>query len=468
MSLMSSSQRAVTEWSLHPSFDGFAVVPRPVVLRLHLVVSDQGIDVLPGANARVLKPGDDPLLPSIARAKDVWVLGAAARVQVVRRRPLPQVDLIASVPTRAAEALFWAGRALERTELLARTLRVVLDRTGGVSEFDVVERWVPPALGMLASVAGVVDLSAVDLSAVDLSVVASTDSVTPDSVTTGSVTTGAPIGASLATVTATGALASASMALAQQLGSLLAEVSSVREFFSVTAGRVFARLADARRDISAVVNETMGNVSPRDVAVGGLAPSKAAKLESALLDSGLLDAVLIDIASVAGLWNESVVRGPAWRIGEIGRRLERSFGVIDAWRGAAAWSDLAALDHDAQRLIEIALEVNESLVAYRRRYRSDVEFATAARLVISDDMNPRSAAASIATVAHEAHLLGWKDGATRAAELFEMLRTTDLQALGATSRSLEELYRGCDALARDLVGAYLASPVDPRSMGASS
>ena len=48
-----------------------------------------------------------------------------------RRRsspPLPQVDLAASVPTRAADALFWMGRAAERAEAIARTLRVVAGR----------------------------------------------------------------------------------------------------------------------------------------------------------------------------------------------------------------------------------------------------------------------------------------------------------------------------------------------------
>jgi hypothetical protein len=274
-----------------------------------------------------------------------------------------------------------------------------------------------------------------------------------------------------AQIAPTGALASAATALARQLGSLLAEVSSVREFFSVTAGRVFARLADARRDISALVADTIGSSYGGGLPPGALAPTQAASLEHGLLDSGLLDAVLIDIASVAGLWNESVVRGPAWRIGEIGRRLERVFGVIDSWHGVLAWTDPdrrddgGGHDDDEHRLIEVLLATNESLVAYRRRYRSDVEFAAAAQLVISDDLNPRSAASAIATVAHEAGLLGWNEGAKLASELFDMLQRTRLQTRGSTVRALADLYEGCDRLARDVVGTYLASPVDPHAMG---
>ncbi len=436
---LSPERRAAMQWELQPTYDGTEVVYRPVVLRMHLVASDQGIDVLPGANSRVLALGDDPLSPTLARAKDLWVLGAPDRVRIGRRRPLPQVDLVASVPTRAAEALFWAGRALERTELVARTLRVVLDRTGGTADAEQAERWVGPAIGMLGHVAGL------DFVQASAATVHGTDAFVP-----------------------TASLASAATALTNQLGSLLAEVSSVREFFSVTAGRLFARLADQRRDISGLVTSTVfqpdGSLRPT---VDGLAAGVAADLEAGLLDSGLLDSVLIDLASLAGLWNDSMMRGPAWRIGEIGRRLERAFGVIDVLRGAVEWSDMTELDDDAQRLIEIVLATNESLVAYRRRYRSDVEFAQAVELVVTDESNPRSAAFAIQTVQSEADRLGWDDGAKLAGELFDELQRARLQTPGSTTRALDQLYVGCDRLARDLVGRYLASPADPHAMGVS-
>lgn len=434
---LSAERRASMQWELQPTYDGSEVVHRPVVMRMHLVATDQGIEVLPGSNARVLAMNDDPLMPTLARAKDMWVLGASDRVRIGRRRPLPQVDLVASVPTRAAEALFWAGRALERTELVARTLRVVLDRTGGTADTELAERWVGPAIGMLGHVAG---LDVVQSSA---ATVHGTAAFVP-----------------------TASLASAATALTKQLGSLLAEVSSVREFFSVTAGRLFARLADQRRDISALVTATVirANGAPSPT-VGGIDASLAADLEAGLLDSGLLDSVLIDLASLTGLWNESMMRGPAWRIGEIGRRLERAFGVIDVLRGAVEWSEMTELDDDAQRLIEIVLATNESLVAYRRRYRSDVEFGPAVELVAADASNPRSAAFAISAVQMEAERLGWSDGEKLAGELADELQRARLQTPTATTRALDHLYAGCDRLARDVVGRYLASPVDPHTMG---
>ena len=116
---MPAAERAATSWTTYPSYDGSQLVERAVTLRLHLVASEKGVDVLQGGSARVLAPGDDPMSPTLATAKDVWVVGGTVAPPAVRRRdPLPQVDLIASVPTRAAEALYWAGRAMERAELV--------------------------------------------------------------------------------------------------------------------------------------------------------------------------------------------------------------------------------------------------------------------------------------------------------------------------------------------------------------
>jgi uncharacterized alpha-E superfamily protein len=142
--------------------------------------------------------------------------------------------------------------------------------------------------------------------------------------------------------------------------------------------------------------------------------------------------------------------------------------VIDVWRGAVLWSEISELDDDAQRLIEIVLATNESLVAYRRRYRSDVEFVAAVELVVSDPSNPRSAAFAIATVRDEVDRLGWTDGQQLSSELFDQLQQSRIHTPAATARALDDLYRGCDRLARDLVTRYLASPVDPQPMGAAT
>jgi uncharacterized circularly permuted ATP-grasp superfamily protein/uncharacterized alpha-E superfamily protein len=427
---MPAAERAEREWSMWPCFDGGGAVDRPITLRLHLVASDKGVDVLQGGSARVGLPGDDPIRPTAATAKDVWVIGGTVAPPLLRRRdPLPQVDLIASVPTRAAEALFWAGRAMERAEILARAMEVVLDRTSGLVAAEVAEPWVDHGLDMLTAIAGVPRRTGTEPSA--------------------------------------GAIfASGVEALAHQLGSFLAEASSVRDFFSTTAGRMLARLAASRAQLRWMVTED-GAPNPSVVDI-------------ARIDGRAIESIIIDLASLVGLWNESVVRGPAWRFGEIGRRLERAFGVIDGVRGAfglygdvtlfdPAWVGRAADDHrldfQRQRVVELILASNESLVAYRRRHRSDVEFRTALQLVVADVDNPRAVAAAIQEVHHQAHRLAWTTGVDESMRLLDALAAASFDSVESTAAILDEVFAGCDRLARDVVGSYLTAPVDPRIMG---
>ncbi|HSP29364.1 MAG TPA: alpha-E domain-containing protein, partial [Ilumatobacteraceae bacterium] len=429
---MPAAERAERAWTTWPCFDGNGLVERAITLRLHLVASDKGIDVLQGGSARVALPGDDPIRPTAATAKDVWVVGGTVAPPSVRRRdPLPQVDLIASVPTRAAEALFWAGRAMERAEFLARAMEVVLVRSSGLVAAEVAEPWVDHGLDLLSSIAGVP--------------IRSGDERRPGAI-----------------------FASGVEALAKQLGAFLAEASSVRDFFSTTAGRMLARLATSRAQLRWMVTED-GSPNPSVVDI-------------ARIDGRALESILVDLASLVGLWNESVVHGPAWRFGEVGRRLERAFGVIDGVRGAfglysdvtlfdQAWVGRAAddhrLDYQRQRVIELILASNESLVAYRRRHRSDVEFETAMHLVVADIHNPRAVASAIGEVRHQAELLDWQLGVEESSRMLDALAAASFRSVESTAAVLADVFDGCDRLARDVVGSYLAAPVDPRIMGRS-
>ncbi len=409
-----------------PGFDGAQVLDRPVVMRLQVVAGDRGIEVMQGGSARVLATGDRPDVPTSATAKDVWVVGGSvAPPRLVRRRPLPQVDLVTSVPTRAAEALYWSGRAMERAALITRALDVVLDRTSGVIDGPAAEPWVGTSIDMVATIAGTNLFDNTERPPL----VAVEESLT---------------------------------ALARQLGSLLAEVTSVREYFSTTAGRVFARLATTRATLQELL-ELRGASDPSTDPAG--------------IDAEVLDAVLIDLASLEGLWNESIVRGPAWRFGEIGRRVERIFGVIDAVRGAflprtgaATWpfddiDDAELADYDRRRLVELVLAVNESLVAYRRRHRSDVELSLAAQLIVADERNPRAVTAALRTIEHESTQLGWDDGARLARDGMAAVARGEYDDVGGIASALDGVWGVCDRIARLVVSTHLVTPVNPRRMG---
>ena len=242
----------------------------------------------------------------------------------------------------------------------------------------------------------------------------------------------------------------------------------MREYFSTTAGRMLAHLAESRAQLRWMVTEH-----------GAPWPSA---VDIARIDGRALESILVDLASLVGLWNESAVHGPAWRFGEVGRRLERAFGVIDGVRGAfglyrtdalseTSWTvddgDDLRLDFQRQRVVELILAANESLVAYRRRHRSDVEFEAAVHLVVGDVHNPRSAASAIREVRHQAGRLGWERGVEEASDLLSMIEAASFESVQSTAALLIDVFDGCDRLARDVVGSYLAAPVDPRMMGRS-
>ena len=321
-----------------PTITDVGVGVAPVVVRLFAVSDGDRVSVLPGATGRVLAPGDDPRLPTACVAKDVWVLGQTVAPVIGAR--LPQVDFGRSVPTRAADALYWTNRAAERAEAMTRTMRIISSRLEQDPGLASVQGGVW-TLRMCRMAAAVRRLRALDAGEPTL------DWLREELSTVGS-------------------------AVAGEIGSLLTEATTVREYLSVTTGRVLAHLAELR------------TVLQRQLTV---------------VDD--LDAVLADFAALAGLWQESTVRGPAWQIGDAGRRLERCLVVLDLVEAARPGAVFAGDDEQAEAEVdtavtEVLLAANDSLVAYRRRYRSDVEWDAAVELLVREPSNPRSLAASVA------------------------------------------------------------------------
>jgi uncharacterized circularly permuted ATP-grasp superfamily protein/uncharacterized alpha-E superfamily protein len=308
----------------------------PVVIRLFAVRDGETVSVLPGGSGRVLAPGDDPSLPTACTAKDVWVLGQTVAPVVGVR--LPQVDFGRSVPTRAADALYWMNRAAERAEAAARAMRVIgsrLEQDPGLLSMDGgdwTNRMIRVASGLRRAPRWVPNADAATLQR-ELSLLGD--------------------------------------AVAVEIGALLTAATTVREFLSVTTGRVLSHLAELRTSLQQHVT---------------------------MVDD--LDAMLADFAALAGLWRESTVRGPAWRIGDVGRRLERALVVLDLLDGVFDPSPAHVDESDdvVASVLEVLLASTESLVAYRRRHRSDIEIGSALDLVIHDESNPRSLAASLATL----------------------------------------------------------------------
>ena len=393
---LSDPTRSLVQLPLAPGSVGPDIDHAGVVLRLFAVSDGRSVSVLPGGSGRVLAPGDDPRVPTACTVKDVWVLGRTLAPSVGIR--LPQVDFGRSVPTRAADALYWTNRAAERAEAMTRSMRVISARIEQDPGLIAMHggAWADRMRRVTATVRR--DFSTV------LGASASIDAETLNT-----------------------ELSYVGDAVAREIGSLLTEASTVREYLSVTTGRVLSHLAELRSSLQRHVT---------------------------MVDD--LDAMLADFAALAGLWQESTVRGPAWRIGDTGRRLERCLVVLDLIEGALDPSvdDSPARDEVDASAIEVLLAANDSLVAYRRRYRSDVELEAALHLLVRDASNPRSLAASIERLAQHA-----ADGEPALGDHFvDRARTALALPFAAMVPELRTLVR--DAGDR-VVGRWFSTPVNP-------
>ena len=376
------------------------VLDQPIVLRFHAVATDDGIAVIPGGNGRVIEPHDDPTLPTPSRAKDVWVLGDdVAPALVSHARSAPQVDFITSVPTRAARSLYWLARAAERAEAVARSMRVIAT-AAPIASWD---GRPTPAMQLLATLTGT------------------------DAPTTAVLEGGQSIALTGARRLAVEAAAES---LEFHIGSMLAESASVREFLSTTTGRVLGDMVDSRERLTE---------RPDDVVA--------------------LDAILFQLSAFAGLWSESVVRGPAWYYGDFAKRYERALVAISSASTAIRIDGDEALDGLTRRRgLEAVLGANDSLVAYRRRHRSDVELEAVLALLIHDRRNPRSGAASVAGMQRNAEAIGWGAGIDRLDAV-----GLDLEAFGVADdpAGLERAADALHELAVELTSTRLVAPPNP-------
>lgn len=113
--------------STTPAFVDGRLRPRPMSLRVFLLRTRNGWEVMPGGFARIGRGGD---AAAIAMQRG----GAAADVWIVSPRPVAPGTLMPAggdiarrglsvLPARAADNLFWLGRYVERTEGILRLLR---------------------------------------------------------------------------------------------------------------------------------------------------------------------------------------------------------------------------------------------------------------------------------------------------------------------------------------------------------
>jgi uncharacterized circularly permuted ATP-grasp superfamily protein/uncharacterized alpha-E superfamily protein len=340
--------------------DGF-LRPGVAALRCFAVAGPTGVSVMPGGIGRVV----DPALPIVTQSsvvgKDVWVCGPSSMSSSKRayridsgRPTMPQIDLHDSITIRAAETLFWMGRNAERADSIARLVSVVLRRAEqdpfllDVGDGALVEILVN-LLGSMGS--GRFTTNHSDASADDFLRTAVID-----------------------------ALGHEHGSLVDSIERLVKSARSVRQFLSTLTWQVLAPLPI---DVASALATIGKHGDERDAF--GFAAGEA------------LDRVMMSLNAFGGLVNDSLVRGPGWRFLEVGRRIERALSVL----GLIELTLVELPDEAQQPAYEVLLEACESLIAYRRRYRSHVVVDTVWMALVTDVENPRSVAFQL----HELHRL---------------------------------------------------------------
>ena len=340
--------------------------PVPLVLRTQVALAPDGPVALPGGHARLL----DGRTPFAGRptgtGKDVWVLDPDSRDRRPRSatRAIPQIDLRRSLPTRAAEAMYWTGRMAERAEMAARTAVVALTRVA-VSAPEPTD--LDAAARALRAVSG--GLGEAERETAD-----------------------GPAAAHDLDRDVRRALGGRAGAVVPSLRATVANARTARQLLSARTWNLLT-LLDAEAAALDRVTSDAESLATFDI-------------------TEALDRVLVALAALAGLANETVVRGPGWRFFDIGRRLERALlvlGLVEALFEPAVDDDALAMRG------EIALAANESLVAYRRRHRTDITLDALGDLLLADRDNPRSVRFQLDSLALDLHDL--PDRSARRAQL---------------------------------------------------
>jgi uncharacterized circularly permuted ATP-grasp superfamily protein/uncharacterized alpha-E superfamily protein len=243
--------------------------PRPFILRLFLTRVGDGWTVMPGGFVRIADDIDAHAvsLQKGGRTADAWVL---SEEPIAETTLLPAPDRVVirrsagTLPSRAADNLFWVGRYIERTEATLRLVRALLHRI--IDDDDAAA----PIISSISSLLLAWSAGPKEILRAKPSLVAR---------------------AALQQAECEGSLP-------YLAGAARSAASVIRDRFSPDAWRALTTLV-------AVINAAMPD-----------GPSEGAMLER------VNDALRI-VASFSGLAQENMTQRAGWRFLELGRRIER-------------------------------------------------------------------------------------------------------------------------------------------------
>ena len=317
-----------------PALQGGRMAPHRASLRAFLVArpGDDGYATLPGGLARC---ASGPTLSSQRGAlnKDTWI--APAPLPQIGPRPVPRQRESELLTSRAADNLFWTGRYLARAEAVAHLLRTVLD---GLWEEETAPG-LGPVLEALMRLMGHAPGACGCAGRPDLAACVrelATRDERPGN-------------------------------LAHTVGALLGCAYGTREYWSAGIWRLLDRV---ERDW------------------GRRGPGRGRRLDASPERTDLWIGRLIDaLAGLGGLASETLPRHSAFRFFDLGRRIEHGFSQATL----LAQTLESRLTGEAEReSLSLVLQSADSLIPFRRRYRTEPFLAGTLELLLWDGDSPSS------------------------------------------------------------------------------
>ena len=335
-----------------PAWNPDSVGPRHTLMRVFACATAEGFAVMPGGLAITAADGPTLLSDSLEsqQSKDIWVNSDRPVTPFSLMSSLQTVSAFtrgSDLPSRVADHLLWLGRYLERAEGLVRLLRSVYRRlTGETRLVDIPE--FPFLISLLRSENTIPEAS-------------DASSTIPRY-----------------------------RELSRQLNTALYAKDRPQ---SVVA--VLKRVQEAARNVRDRLSLDSWRIINR---LDGFADVPAGDP----LD--LLEDTLFTLSAFSGMAMESMTRGLGWRFMDMGRRVERALNQTNLIH--LGLPGVCANSRDA---LEALLEISDSIMTYRARYRTAFQLAPVMDLLVMDETNPKSLAFQCSQIATHVEELPRKD-----------------------------------------------------------
>lgn len=331
----------MVSFSSAPALIDGTLQPRRTIMRSVVMANVAGgYDVVPGGLTLSTTQAEG-IAVTYSRdgiAKDSWVCGSDVETHVSllsEKQGGPGNLGERHLPSRAGENLFWVARYAERVEVIARVMRRLLRIYFQNEGMALLGEESKLSAEILASLEKLTWIPGKDEEDEPLSLEAYIHEVS---------------------------MGDNPGSLRGNLSALMEAAYSVRDLWSPDSWRVIGSLEQISVELSNSELEI---------------PSVAEKIDN----------LIIQLIAFSGLNLESMTRDTGWVLLEIGRKLERSHGLITLMESFMLdWKDPDL----ASFRMETFLAASDSLVTHRRRYRAEPTPESVLELLLVDKDNPRS------------------------------------------------------------------------------